>query len=302
MQQQIGPTSVFGRVLDPKNKDGILTQIEQCVEKQVQEKLDDMLGQFSLDDEKSAMSRFHKLLHDSFAQIHQTLGIKAATAIEAERGHVKGMEFKQTSTERSPSSAAGSAISRRTMRGTPGTSRKKTGDYLSTLGDECLAPGVRLVVLSKEPAGQAQGRDRRTARGKEKPRSEQRIYVFAKGCEPPEVGDFRRVGEDFFCTVDKDQLGAGDVLIYLEAAYQIARASSIAAARKGEVDALDLQKLLDHVNALVSCTERLAEISTKARTVKNSGEAIEKIADAAKTELAGRLSEMKGMLHAGTAE
>jgi hypothetical protein len=62
MQTQIGPDSTFGRALDPRNKDGILSAIEARVETLVQAKLDEVLAEFSLDTDGSAMSRLKTML------------------------------------------------------------------------------------------------------------------------------------------------------------------------------------------------------------------------------------------------
>ncbi len=35
------------------------------------------------------------------------------------------------------------------------------------------------------------------------------IFVFAKGCEPPEFGNFNRIDNDYYCTVDKAVLVGG---------------------------------------------------------------------------------------------
>jgi len=50
-----------------------------------------------------------------------------------------------------------------------------------------------------------------------------------------------------------------------------------------------------------SISERLAEISTKARTVKGHGDAIEKLAEGLKKEFDSRLAEMHGVLSAAPA-
>ena len=48
----------------------------------------------------------------------------------------------------------------------------------------------------------------------------------------PEVGDFHRMGEDFYCTIDRSLMNSGNDLLYLEAAYKIARVQVALAALK----------------------------------------------------------------------
>jgi hypothetical protein len=301
MQQQIGPASMFGRVLDPKNKEGILTQIESRIEKLVKEKLDEVLLQFSLDNDTSAMCRLRSLLTDSFTHMQQSLGIKAATAVEAEKGHVKGMEFEADLYNMFALFCSSMGDETENVRGTPGSLRKKTGDYTATLGECTGAPGTRMVVEVKNQRVRLKDAIDELNEAKKNRDATVGIYVFAKGCEPPEVGDFRRVGEDFFCSVDKDQLANGERQLYFCAAYQIARALAVAATRKNSDGVLDLQKLKDHVDALIEFSARLSDVTTKARTVKNSGEAIEKAAESLRSELEVRLAEMQQMLIANMA-
>ena len=296
MQQQIGPTSVFGRALDPKNKEGILTQIETRVQKLVEVKLEEVLSQFSLDNDESAMCRMNKLLTDSFAKIHLTLGMKAAAAAEAERGHVKGMEFEANLYDVFAEVGRRVGDETENVRGTPGTLRKKTGDYVAMLGDTTGAPGARLTVEVKDQPVKLKAAIEELQEAKRNRDATIGIFVFAKGCEPAEVGDFRRIGEDFYCTVDKEHLVTGVPLMFFDAAYQVARALAVASARKEAEDSLDMQKLKDHVDALISVSERLSEVTTKARTVKSSGDAIEKAAESLKKELDTRLSAMQAML------
>jgi len=44
------------------------------------------------------------------------------------------------------------------------------------------------------------------------------IYAWRRGTEPTEVGDFRRIGDDFYVTVDADDLRAERQLLYFDAA------------------------------------------------------------------------------------
>lgn len=302
MQQQIGPTSVFGRALDPKNKDGILVQIETRVKQLVEAKLAEVLGQFSLDNETSAMCRLQKMLTDSFSQIHQSLGIKAATEAEAARGHVKGMEFEADLYEVFADLGRRLGDETENVRGTPGALRKKTGDYRATLGDTTGAPGMRIVVEVKNQKMRFKDAVSELDEAKANREAEAGIFVFAKGTEPSESGDFRRVGNDFFCTVDQEHLDSGAALIFFEAAYEVCRAMVVAASRARESEGFNLKAMTDYVDGISATFEKLADICTKARTVKNSGEAIEKLAEGVRKEIEIRVAAMKELLACGTSE
>jgi hypothetical protein len=299
MQQQIGPTSIFGRAIDPKNKDGILTQIERCIETLVQEKLDGVMSQFSLDHEESAMCRMHKLLRDSFTQIHESLGIKAATAAEQERGHVKGFDFEADLYDVFAEMGTRLGDLTENLCGTPGTLRRKTGDYVSTLGDTSGAPGLRLTVEVKNQRLKLKDAIEELQEAKKNRDASQGIFVFAKGCEPPEVGDFRRIGEDFFCTVDKDDLAAGARPLFFDAAYQVARAIAIASARTAEEGGIDLQRIKDNIESLIESTRRLSEVTKKARTIQSRAESISEIIEVVKGELDCRLADVLAVVQVG---
>jgi hypothetical protein len=126
------------------------------------------------------------------------------------------------------------------------------------------------------------------------------IFVFARGMEPAEVGDFRRIGEDFYITVDKEDLPAGKPLLFLDSAYKIARALTVAAARKEESGELDLQKIQDQLDALAAWSDRIADMATKARTIQSSGKLIEQCAKDLKQDLDDRLAVVLNALKAAS--
>ena len=100
----------------------------------------------------------------------------------------------------------------------------------------------------------------------------------------------RRIGEDFYVTVDKEDLAAGRPLLFLDSAYRIARAITVAAARKDQAGELDLQKIQDQVDALAAWSDRIADMATKARTIQNSGKLIEQCAADLKQDLDSRVA------------
>jgi hypothetical protein len=293
MQQQIGPTSAFGRSLDPKNKECILNLIEGRVQALVETKLDELLGEFSLDNDTSAMSRLQKLLAEAFAQIHQSLGIKSAIQAESDRGHVKGIEFEA---DLYPSFAAlGQNLGDETdfVRGTIGaTSRCKKGDYLATLGESAGAPGAHIVVEVKDSPMRFRAAVDELQEAKANRQASIGIFVFARGSEPPEVGDFRRVGEDFFCTVDKESLRDGGPNMFLTAAYTIARAMIVANTRKAMGGELNLAQIETDIEALALWCDRVGEMVTKARSLQSSGKAIEEAASELHKEMDTRLNRI----------
>jgi hypothetical protein len=291
MQAQIGPQSNFGKALDPQNKQGVVALIEARVHELVEAKLDEVLQQFSLDEDGSAMSRLKGMLSDFFGQLNQSLGIKAATAAEAEKGHVKGMVFEEDLY--ATFAELGRQVGDETefVRGTVGiVSRCKRGDFVATLGETSGAPGKKVVVEVKDQPIRLKDAIDELQEGKKNREAPCGIFVFARGCEPAEIGDFRRIGEDFYVTVDKEDLAADRPLLFLDSAYKIARALAVAAARKDQAGELDLQKIKDQIDALAAWSDRIADMATKARTIQNSGRLIEQCANDLKQDLDARVA------------
>lgn len=167
------------------------------------------------------------------------------------------------------------------------------------LGETAGAPGVKIVIEVKESEWKL--RDALAAIDDAKKNREAAIgiFVFAKGSEPAEVGDFRRIGEDFYCTVDKDNLAAGKPLSFLDSAYKIARALAVAAARREAAGGLDLEAIEQHMQELLGWVDRIAEMETKAKTIQNSGKFIEDRANELKDQLDRRLNEVLAAIRRG---
>lgn len=286
MQGQIGPQSAFGKALDPQNKQGIIALIESRVQELVEAKLDEVLQQFSLDEDSSAMSRLKGMLTDFFSQLNQSLGIKAATAAESAKGHVKGIIFEEDLY--AVFAEVGRQVGDETefVRGTVGSvSRCKKGDFLATLGETSGAPGKKLVVEAKDQPKRLKDALDELQEAKKNRGASCGIFVFARGAEPAEIGDFRRIGEDFYVTVDKEDLATGKALLFLESAYKIARALAVAAARKDKAGEIDMQRIQDQVDSLAAWSDRISDMATKARTIQNSGKLIEQCANDLKLDL-----------------
>jgi hypothetical protein len=127
------------------------------------------------------------------------------------------------------------------------------------------------------------------------------IFVFARGGEPAEIGDFRRIGEDFYVTVDKEDLTAKRPLLFLDCAYKIARALTVAAVRTDQAGELNLQKVKDQIDALATWSDRIADMAIKARTIQSSGKLIEASAAELKQDLDTRVAAiLKALEQAST--
>jgi hypothetical protein len=295
IDSRIGPASPFGKSLDPKNKEGILSLIEKTVRDQVDKKLDELLGELSLDEKDSAMYRIHEMLAGKLGEIKEAIGIQKGEQKEAQRGHVKGFSFQEDLYDHLAEWGRELGDETEFVANTPNRG-SKDGDHVITLGETSGAPGLRLVVEVKDQPLKCRKAVEELQDAKANRRASIGIFVYAKGCEPPEVGDFKKIGDDFFCTVNKDALQSGGSLLFFESAYKIARAVGILQARRETAGKLDVEKIQAHIEAMVKGVQRLAELAKKARSVKKHGDDMENELTALQNDLARELQEIMQQL------
>jgi hypothetical protein len=296
MEGQVGPTSEFGQLLNPRNKNGVIATIEEKVNQLVEAKLDEVLTEFSLDDDESAMSRLKTMIDSAFNGLREALGIKAARAEEAERGHVKGFDFEENLYKVVAEMGRQFGDETDLVRGTPGVLKSKTGDHLITLGETTGAPGLRIVVEVKDQDYKAKEAIAELQKAKKNREGVAGIFIFAKGCEPAEFGNFKRIDNDFYCTVDKSALAEGGPLPFLWAAYELARVQAVAAVRKEAAGKLDLERIQQNIDGIAAWVPRLGDIIAKANTVQRSGSAIESTAKEIKEDIERRAEDVLELL------
>ncbi len=295
IDNQVGPSSRFGKLLDPKNRDGLLCHIEHIVKGLVDGYMKDLLAEFDLNEEDSAISRLKGMFVACLAELKRAQGVKDGRQQEAERGHVKGFVFQDAVYERLAGWGRELEDLTDSVGGIKGQNGKD-GDHLITLGETSGAPGLKIVVETKDQSKRLRDAREELQRAKKNRGAVSGIYAFSKGCEPPEVGDFLRVGDDFFCTVDKEALAAGAPLLFVEAAYRIARVLAVAAARKEGADKLDVEAIEQHIDALTEWVKRMGEVATKASTIKKNGEFIETTVKDMQADMQVRLKAILGLI------
>src|SRR5439155_23627718 len=127
------------------------------------------------------------------------------------------------------------------VRATPGIHKCKTGDHLITLGEATGAPGLRIVVEVKDQDYKAKKAIAELQEAKKNREAVSGIFVFAKGCEPVEFGNFKRIDNDYYCSVEKSVLAEGGSLPFLWAAYELTRVQVVTAVRKEACGKLDME-------------------------------------------------------------
>lgn len=306
VQEQIGPRSEFGRLIDPDNSSGLLGRMQSLVERKLQESSNGVLAQFSLDVDDSALSKLRREMQHQVTQIREEnatffselkahFGIQRAREEEALRGTQKGRDFEALVYERVAELGRSLGDLTESLTGTPGNiAGCKTGDYVSVLGGDSGAAGKRFVLEAKNKQGKSLcDALEELARAKKNRDACVGVMIFASDCCPAEVGNFRIVDQDVVVSVDKEHLAAGEQCLYLESAYRIARAMVVAQRKQQLISSLDAGRITTALHAIDVACERFAELHKKATGIKQGAAAIEEIADQMRPEIEHRLREIE---------
>lgn len=274
----LGPNSKFAKDIDPRNTDGILTRIEKKVGALVDARLEGITNEFSLDEKDSAMARLKGMIEKWHGDIKTTLGNLQGRKQEADKGHIKGNNFQEDLYARLAEWSVQMGDEPKFVHGTPGADgRCKTGDHVVALGDTTACPGTKIVVEAKDqPSTKVKLRDglAELQQAKENREATVGIFVFSKGSEPPELrGDFLKVGDDFLCTADKDELEAGGPLLCFQYAYKIARAVVVAKSVT-QNGSLDLHVAVQDLDAMAKDVTTIEKLVSQAGTIERNGKNI----------------------------
>jgi hypothetical protein len=310
----VGPGSDFFKSIDPKNRDGVLAQIEKALQDHLSGAMDAVVRQFSLDNEDGAIARLKKTLDDQMKTVRDSIidlvgavqrvtGKDEGKAEEAEKGSGKGMTFEDNLYAAVATMAKNVDDASENTQGSVGTiPRCKIGDAIITMGETSAAPGARIVMEFKMDRGYkmktAQDEMAQARRNREAAFG---IMVFAKGYEPAEMGDFRKIGNDIYCTVDPAVLEKSEEPYLVYCAYAIARGMVVASA-KTEKGGPNVAAIHQHADALAALAERVSEIVTKAQTVMNAGTAIDETARKLQAEMRQRIVAILDETKASAAE
>jgi hypothetical protein len=291
IENQVGPNSKFARALDPTNKTGILALIEKMIES----KIDQLMGEFSLDEKDSAVSRLKEMFAGWMVKIEHRLGLKEGRKEEESRGHVKGLSFQADlyqvvaklarELDDMPDFVANNAVR-----------NGKVGDHLITLGQTSGAPDLKIVVEVKDREFSLGKARQELANAKENRRAAIGILVWAKGCEPAGVRDFDMIDGDFYCTADKEDLEAGRRLLFLEAAYKVARMTAVLKARKEAGGKFNAAHVQEQIEAVVKEIGSLPRMAKKLGSMKKHVEELEEDLLKMHEKLDSRLNQVLGLL------
>jgi hypothetical protein len=182
--------------------------------------------------------------------------------------------------------------------GIPGCiSKRKTGDFVITLGDTSAAPGEKIVVEAKNESGYDLNKAIEEIKlAKQNRKSKIGILAFETNCVPTEIVDFRQVGDDFFVSVDWQDLKNGIVPIYLEAAYKVARALIVTAIRKEKSEEMDIGLIKTSIDSILESVKKFSDIKKKAITISNNSKFIEDIVGNMEEDITSHLDRITELL------
>jgi hypothetical protein len=241
-QSRMGPGSDFARSLDLGHEASALARLEAKLRE-----------------------HFEKRYGELFGLLNQLKGQRET----AEATPLKGGDFEQTLYPLIMEMAAHAGDIPALVKDRPGVIRNnKKGDIVIEVAN---AGGRKIVFeLKKDRKFDLKASRDWLLEAKRNRQAQIGVFVYEKGYEPREVGEFAVFDRDLYCTV-----APGEAPLYLEAAYRIARASLAldSAAPKSELDVEELRAQVARAGKAVST---LAELEGFAATAQGS---VEKVLD-----------------------
>lgn len=242
----------------------------------------------TLDDETSALSRLKRELQttieglvrsnsDFQVEVRTTLAALQARREEAARSTRHGYTFEdqfglilaaESQRMNDPYEATGT---------TTGIIKNcKTGDFVTTLGPDSAAAGVRIAWEAKEDKSYDLRRALAEMEEARKNRQAQiGVFVFSRTTAPDGLQPFARYGNNIVVIWDPDDANSD---LYVRVAYSVARALVI----RESHESTETEQAVKSIDLATRCIEKqlehLDQIKTWADTVKSNGE---KIADRA---------------------
>lgn len=292
------------RRLDAGNRESPFAKMDEAVRAHLQKQLDEFIKQFSLDESGSAVSRLRTLLSEQIrdlddrntrvlGDIHQAVGQLQGRKQEAAATTVKGLDFEKAVYAVLTRLGQGfEDVTTNVSESVGVIPRCKVGDHEVTLVKNSGAPDAKIVFECKNERGYTLKNARDEVRlARENRQARVGVMVFARGCEPSELGDFRIFDQDLFCVFDESQPP-----VFLEAAYKIAR-SMIVLEAVGSKQGLNVALLESSIRKAVDAAQRLAELKKNVATARNAidtvGQELEKIHKTLRAELDGMTRELE---------
>lgn len=265
----------FRTRLDANNRESPFAKLDDAVRNHLNAQLETFVKEFSLDHNGSAVSRLKLVIEQQIkelderhtrvlGEIQRSVGELKGRKEEAAAAPVKGFDFEHGVYEVICRLGQGYEDVTANVAETTGAVRaSKVGDHEVTLSRNSGAPGRKIVFECKKKKDYSLKEAREElARARENRQAKVGVLVFAKGYEPAEIGDFRIIDRDIFCTVAEDQTP-----VFLEAAYKIARAMVVLESVETS-GGLNAQALSASIRKAADATNKLSELKTRAESAR----------------------------------
>jgi len=307
------------------NEEGALTRLVKRVES-AQQTISD---QFSQDNEDSAMSRMARLLEtvngtvkgsltlddensplsllrrqllevieqiekgnkEFHAEVRETIASFAARKKEKARSTRRGDDFQEAVGLFLDHDANGRGdICERTTNTVGRLPRRKTGDFVLTMGPETIARGGRITVEAKEeqgydtPKALAELEEARTNRD-----ASIGLFVLSRHVAPEEMEPLARYGNDIIVVWDAED-SLTDVILH--AALSLARGLVTRNSVESQKMAAELSELEDAMQRIAKDASGLADIITWSATVEGHGNKIRTKAERLKQDLENQVERL----------
>jgi hypothetical protein len=306
LQAHFGPESPLMKTLSPRETEGLLHSLSEAVKAQLEAQRKQILGEFTLDREESALWRMRRDMldvlkgheKDDSAFREAVLGILndlRARKEEAERSTRHGFAFEDTlyATVEREAQRAGD-VATQTGNEVGEYERSKVGDIVVQLGPEHVAAGARIVIEAKEKRGyrlvDARGemdiaRKNRAA--------EVGVFVFSRKTAPDGLQPFQRIGRDVYVVWDAEDPESD---VWLHAGLTVARALCTRAAREADRSAANLDELNRTILRIEKQAGLLDEIGTASKTIESANDRIRERLRISQKKIQGHVAALQEML------
>lgn len=280
------------------NEESALTKLSKIL----QNTNTQIVQNLSLDNESSALARLRKELKNTLEEmstknsdfqtdVRQTLAALQARKKESERSTRHGIEFElELEKVLSKEAQEGSDIWQSVGNNTGAIKNCKVGDYLTILGKESHAAGVRIVWEAKEDKSYDLKKAVDELEVARKNRQAQiGVFVFSKKTAPEGLNPFARYGQDLILIWDAEDPTTD---IYIKAAFSITKALAVKSTRDSDRAGLSLEPLENAVRGIERQIKYLDEFKTWADTVTRNGQKISERAEKMKSDLRSEIAKL----------
>jgi hypothetical protein len=294
--EHMGAESPIFRALSPTDAQGLQQQLQKLMDRILEERQKKILDEFSLDNSASALNRLisrvqqtNRDLHSQLTetiekagkdaqefqtQVREALASLQTKKTEAAKSTLQGKEFEAALGEvLAVEAEALGDLHQATGALVGAVERSKVGDYVTELGPDHAAAGVRIVWEAKSSGSyNIQSAREELDLAKRNRKAQLGVFVFDGRTASAPATPFQRIGTDLFiCWSPDDRITD----VYIKAALSVARALALRENSQKSETTEAIDKIENATNIIFKQIDVLDDIKRKASTVKSHGEAIE---------------------------